>query len=837
MSKALIQALISSRYDTALELLLEGKFEKNAENEKGLTAIHIAASKGYCQLLKLMIKLGFDKNATTEDGRTPLHFAVEKMHVDATNYLLSLPVDVNVSDNSGSTPLHLAVEHNTSAGLEITRALLDAQADPNFPDKTSKTPLHLAVLANAYSQVRLLVQSEANRHRKDNLQCSPLDYATQKRLTRIKAFLMASYCDEDASDTDSEDITDYQFLDDNGINKTPKSSNPSLDKQPVLLSGNIGEQTLQFEEMWIVPNGDCAFIGLGTDRASLTNTLRQHPTEAIRELMWSEIADAILTKIYKPYGSNAILEKYFANSNANPNPLKTFCLQNRIFRGYLALLENPDNKVWLGYQTAKAYATLKNIQLYIWTKNDDETLTLADQNETAQANQEIHLLHTEGFTHFNLLVKKESFDDALDSIEKRIDALSLNEQKQAKNKPTISVDDFAIPHFRGMHFYQKYFTRKQRKQNIDVHRQQNAGKLPRIGLYSGATYEIADSDLELPKTVTEKSLNKLEAKLSQANTKVIQSLQHLQADKNVDACLGRGPSKHKTYSSRYTEFVQRYVNSYQTLMEDMKNASTIEIDDLTDKTLTTKWTTFKNLRFTKLPLVSTSEEVYWGLEYASALLNWDKFGTHQPRKLGISVLAPSYNADGHPRFPYLGILYVTLHSHAKLTDEISTRILDLFSDDEIVLKCGGPGGHLKSGYLKARERVFIGGIERDCVKLSLVVRVPSFYHEYRPFILDKYGITENEYNRFKDKLRAYGHLSSTGTMRNAVEFHNTEQNIIQCVINRQNDLIKKKITHIAEKQNIECRYLGLDASQTQLEPPLLNEFIEKNKVSKNNSKK
>lgn len=579
---------------------------------------------------------------------------------------------------------------------------------------------------------------------------------------------------------------------------------------------------VHFEEEWILPNGDCAFIGLGTDRASFAETLRNNVTEHIRELMWEEIAEAISTKIYQPDGVDAILNAYYAAPDLAPEPLKSFSIREEVFLGYLNLLEDPHKKIWLGYTAAKIYASLKNIKLYIWTQNDDASLTLAEQSETVIADQEIHLLHTVDYTHFNLLVKREHFDDKLDSAEHELNALSLDEKKT----------EIAIPHFRGMHFYKEHFTRTQRKQSIDVHRKQNAGILPQTGLYSSATYELAKSTLGLPETVTAETLVTLEANLSKANQQVMHSMRALQNEKQVTACLGRGKESRETYSSRYIEFVQRYVNSYQSLTDDMKKAARKKTDGRTGQRKKTKWKTLKNLGFTKLPLLSTSEIVEWGLEYASALLNWDKSGTHQPREGAITVLGPCYASDGHPRFPYLGIVYVTLHAHPELTDEISTRILDLFADNEVDTKCSSPGGHLKGGYLKARERVFIGGIEREHVKLSLVFRVPSFYHEFRPFIEKKYGIKEQEYNNFKNKLSNHGYLYPNGKVRNISAFHQTEQDIIQLVIDRQKELIERKIEQVAEKENMLCQYLGLSKTITQAEEPKLEDFIKRKKSAK-----
>lgn len=808
MSQALIQALFFARFADAFNILLNGKYNIHARTVDGRTAMHLAAGHGNVAMLKRLTNLGFDRKVIAKNGMTPLHYAVIEQRLEATELLLSWNLNVNCADKQRMTPLHYAVRYNTSHGTAISKALLRAKTDPNALDRDNQSPLHKAVLANAFSQIRLLVQTHGIAIFQDKEDKKPVHYARENDFTRIQAFLDKEYNDLTASDTDSEDLVDYEFSDEQDFDEA------------FLLSGSLDGEVLHFQESSIIGNNECAFIGLGTDRTTLTNELRHHLSDNLRESMWEEVADAILTEKYSPPEAEEMLTKFYSKHDDHPEPLKTFCLNSEVFLGYLSVLADPEQALWLGYQGAIAYATLKNIQLYIWTKNEDQTLTLAKRNTIVESAQTIHLLHTDSYTHFNLLIQNTALTDT-DKITQRLGALSLDPSKKT---------DYVIPHFRGIHFYKEYFTRKQRKQSIEVHRQQNAGDLPRIGLFSSATYEVAQCSLILPENINEQTLTTLDQTLDTANQQVISAMQALQAEKRVTPCLGRGNASRDEYSSRYIEFVQRYVNSYQTLMDDMHLAPTKKIDGRTSQVGKKKWNILKKLKLTKLPLLSTSESLYWGLEYATALLNWDKANTHQPRQGTVAVHSPCYSSDGHPRFPYLGILYVTLHSNSQLTDEISTRILDLFSENEIDTKCSSPGGHLKGGYLKARERVFIGGIKRDCVKLSLVIRVPSFYFTYRPFIEKKYGINEQMYNKFRNDLRAYGTRSGvkgSENMRNPLAFHRTEQSIIEFVIHAQCKIIEQKIVRIAAEENTICQYLGVESGVVQNTLPELEVLMKK----------
>jgi hypothetical protein len=63
------------------------------------------------------------------------------------------------------------------------------------------------------------------------------------------------------------------------------------------------------------------------------------------------------------------------------------------------------NIVWMGYKSAKLIARLKGINLYIWTQSTKvpDAVELRESTESARPTNTIHMLHTSGFTHFNLL--------------------------------------------------------------------------------------------------------------------------------------------------------------------------------------------------------------------------------------------------------------------------------------------------------------------------------------------------------------------------------------------------------------------------------------------------
>ncbi len=822
MSDKLIQALTHQQYDWVASILASGKFTVSSTDAQGRTAMHLAATAGYSDMLIRLYKLGFDAQIRAQNGQSPLHDAVHAEQMECIDSLLSLDVDVNAVNNDNQTALHLSVVQNTQASIQITKRLLECAAEVNATDIKVQTPLHRAVQANAYSQVRLLVQAKANINASDNMHHVPAHYAVGLEFSRLKSFLEKLYEYDNASDTDSEDEDDYYFSEKHYQHNNNDEWH-SIGTQSMPLSAVLNHETVQFQEEWISPNGDCAFIGLGTDRALLTSTLRLGcENEIVRRQLWTEIAEAIQTDIYQPKGFEAALSSYYNNPHQNPNPLEQFCLIKTVYLGYLDLLSHSVDGIWLGCQSALAYAYLKNITLYIWAKNDEQILSLQHEHIAEEPTQEIHLLHTGGFTHFNLLVKQDEMALTLEAMNEKMQSLSLQEGVLNAERDM----GIGIAHYRGVHFYKEHFSREERAKSRKFHIAQDKGEIERQGLYSGATHEKAKVSFKLP-NMNKHALQQRGKKLQHASKSVVTAMLDLKKFKNVNSCLGRSlvVSREK-YSSRYIEYVQRYVNSYQTLMGDMALAPNRKVDGRSSQRTRDKWTVLKGLGFTKLPFVSTSESPHWGLEYATAMLNWDKSDTHQPREGAITVLAPKYQADGHCQFPYLGILYVSLHLRKDLSNGLSTRILDLFTQDNIDIKCSSPGGHVSGGYVKARERVFIGGIDADYVKLSSVIRVPNFYKDYRDFMQAKYGMSKEIYNTFKRKLAKYGFMMPVSAkMRNEKEFFRTEQEIIQYVIQAQEQLIEQKIVHIANELDLTLSYIGVDDKTNNSSLPEISEFV------------
>ena len=141
---------IVGNWEAGIEILIKNSEDLNIEDEKGNTALHIAASQGNLFALKKLVEKGVD--IFTEDalGRNSLHISCEYGWSDSVNYLINFARDnadaetfdkfVNSKTLRGLTPLHYATNNNH---YDIVEVLLsnDTQASVNTVARGKLTPL------------------------------------------------------------------------------------------------------------------------------------------------------------------------------------------------------------------------------------------------------------------------------------------------------------------------------------------------------------------------------------------------------------------------------------------------------------------------------------------------------------------------------------------------------------------------------------------------------------------------------------------------------------------------------------------------------------------------
>ncbi|RYP68276.1 hypothetical protein DL771_006778 [Monosporascus sp. 5C6A] len=169
--------------DAVLRALLSkiGAEEIKALNEKGQSALHIAAYKGFDNALKVLLEAGVDPSIKDNWSRTPLHEACWTGKVDTVKILLDHAIqhgaDLNIQDKDGCTPLDDACR----VGWEsIVTMLLDSEAaNVNCIDSLGYTPLITAARYGHGAIVEHLLKKDANINQQCNSGSTALLKAAQ----------------------------------------------------------------------------------------------------------------------------------------------------------------------------------------------------------------------------------------------------------------------------------------------------------------------------------------------------------------------------------------------------------------------------------------------------------------------------------------------------------------------------------------------------------------------------------------------------------------------------------------------------------------------------------
>jgi ankyrin repeat protein len=154
-----VQLLNNGHRNRINELCQDGPF-------KGLSPLHIAASKGQLPIIATLIAENanpnlFDQDPNAEYHRTPLHIAIEQGATNIVRYLLEHTANVEIPTKRGTSaiifnvyPIHQAAQIGS---VEIVRYMLDKHASVMHKDSTDNYPLHYAVRHNNVELVKALI--------------------------------------------------------------------------------------------------------------------------------------------------------------------------------------------------------------------------------------------------------------------------------------------------------------------------------------------------------------------------------------------------------------------------------------------------------------------------------------------------------------------------------------------------------------------------------------------------------------------------------------------------------------------------------------------------------
>ena len=203
---------IAARYglEKICEALLNRGVSLDALDERGETALSIAARMGYSSMIKPLCSPKTLQITRPHDRYTPLIAAAELGHADtvkqllrcgAKNVLLQSGADVKAEGFLGETALYKAAQNGHS---EIVDCLLQSGADSNARDFLGDTALHKASENGQGDIVDLLLRSGADINAQDRCAGTALHKASENGQGNIIDYLLRSGADINAQDVNGK---------------------------------------------------------------------------------------------------------------------------------------------------------------------------------------------------------------------------------------------------------------------------------------------------------------------------------------------------------------------------------------------------------------------------------------------------------------------------------------------------------------------------------------------------------------------------------------------------------------------------------------------------------
>mmetsp|Transcript_40201 Transcript_40201/g.29649 ORF Transcript_40201/g.29649 Transcript_40201/m.29649 type:complete len:138 (+) Transcript_40201:564-977(+) len=127
-----------------MRLLIKYGADPYAENQYGLTLMHVAAQGDASASLYFLKQLGLDINRKDLRNSTPLHWACYSDSETSIQYLLAWGPLLDEQDFDGNTPLHLVVKNiDQFRSTRAIRYLLVKGASTLLRDKKGNTVFDL----------------------------------------------------------------------------------------------------------------------------------------------------------------------------------------------------------------------------------------------------------------------------------------------------------------------------------------------------------------------------------------------------------------------------------------------------------------------------------------------------------------------------------------------------------------------------------------------------------------------------------------------------------------------------------------------------------------------
>lgn len=105
----------------AIDILLKKGAKPNVtSSSKGCTPLHVAVQFGHIQTVERLLKAkNLEIDATDQQGMTALHIAISRGYEDVCRYLIDSGASINISTKQGRTCLHLAANAGSTDIVDL----------------------------------------------------------------------------------------------------------------------------------------------------------------------------------------------------------------------------------------------------------------------------------------------------------------------------------------------------------------------------------------------------------------------------------------------------------------------------------------------------------------------------------------------------------------------------------------------------------------------------------------------------------------------------------------------------------------------------------------------
>ncbi len=294
---------------------------------------------------------------------------------------------------------------------------------------------------------------------------------------------------------------------------------------------------------------------------------------------------------------------------------------------------------------------------------------------------------------------------------------------------------FVVAQYRGLFYSHKSFTKRKRARHrgLDERNQPafSSAALDEGSLGPGGFYYLNSAEGR------EGARNAYQSQILEVAESIKQTLLALRAPKPKESleptrkAVGRATENFKPTSLAdiSTHFYSQNYDAYHKALGQFVSGDLDEEDPL--------YPLFEGLTGGGNPKVSTGDVPTHAARYAYGL---KPYKGHESE-----VLEPEYDEHGTPKHPYSGRIYVSLHPLTDYEENGPEALVELQRQKRI---------NIGQVILPERETPFEGYLGAGRIKHQLAAKFPDFRRPYKTVYAEKYGLSKETFDGFREAIRA-----------------------------------------------------------------------------------